>query len=474
MKRMLILLIMLSSFFCFNKKVFAENDNEKIYSSIILGGGIGGLTSGVYLARSGFFPLIIEGHIPGGLLTKSLQIENWPGEVKISGLELTQKLKKQALNNGCQIVQEEVVSVDFSKYPYLIVTKDINTNQVKERKCLSCIIAIGSKPKRLGLVNEDKLIGKGLSFCATCDGLLYRDRDIAIVGGGDAAIEESLFLSSICRKLYIVVRKDSFKGFDDKKKEQLKRLKNVEILYNSEVVELSEKNDLLSGIVVKSNIDKKTKNLNVEGVFLALGSTPNTKLFKDQVKLDKNNYISVKNGQKTSKEGVFAIGDITDPFYKQAISAAGDGAKAAIDLRRFLEKKQLSNLNTQVIEQEEEIEYEVVEITSSKHLLEELENTNVVVLVDFYADWCMPCKTISPVLNKCIKEVGSKVKIFKVNVDKYPALCRKFAISSMPTLLVFDKKGNYVSRKIGALEIRDLALELPKQDNIEQYIEKIR
>jgi len=308
---------------------------EPIVPVMVLGGGVGSLTSALYLARAGIVPLVIEGPNPGGLIIQSHSVQNWPGEMEISGNDLAEKLRKQVLANGVKLIQEEVVSVDFSKRPYLITTRPLGETTTTQRATNSVIIAMGSKPNFLGIPGEDTYWGKGISNCAICDGSLYRGKRVGIVGAGDAAVLEGLYLSNIAKEVTVFVRKNAFKGIEEKRIKALAAKPNVKILFLSEVNEVKGVKGRLTSVMVKTK-DKPVYEFPLDGLFLAIGSKPNSSLFKGQLDLDAQGYIVLKNTQETSVPGIYAIGDIVDPIYKQAITAAGDGAKAALQAERRL------------------------------------------------------------------------------------------------------------------------------------------
>ncbi len=304
---------------------------------IVLGGGIGSLTSALYLARAGIVPTVIEGPSPGGLITQSHSVQNWPGEMEISGTKLADKVRAQVEANGAKLYQEEVVAVDFSKRPYLITTRGIGEEETTQRQANSVIIALGSKPNFLSIPGEQTYWGRGISNCAVCDGSLYRNAKVGIVGGGDAAVLEALYLSNIAKEVTVFIRKDAFRGIEETRIQALKAKSNIKVLYNTQLQEVKGTKDKLNAVVLKTS-DKPAYDFPLDGLFLAIGSTPNSSLFKGALELDPQGYIVLKNDQETSIPGVYAMGDIVDPVYKQAITAAGDGAKAALQAERHLSK----------------------------------------------------------------------------------------------------------------------------------------
>ena len=429
---------------------------------VVIGGGIGSLTSAIYLARAGLQPLVIEGGNPGGLLTQSHSVQNWPGEMEIEGRSLTEKVRTQAESNGARMIQEEVIAVDFSKYPFVLTTRSLDA-PLKTRQILaeSCIIGMGTTPNFLGVPGEQSYWGRGVTNCAICDGSLYRGQTVGVVGGGDAAILEALYLSNIAKEVHLFVRKDQFRANETQRIQALLDRPNVAFHYNTEVVEVKGDGSGVKSVLLKS-ADQPPRELPLNGLFLAIGSRPNSELFKNVLKLDEKGYIVLKKDQETSVPGVYAIGDIVDPVYKQAISAAGDGAKASLQSQQFLMEK--SNRLTALKKGKKTFKEssEVIEITSVQQFQNELKNANSPVIVDFYATWCGPCKRLAPLFESSAVRLAGKVKFLKVNVDKVGDLSRSYEIRAMPTALLFDASGKVIEKKTGTDQIADLLEQLGK------------
>lgn len=441
---------------------FSE-EKESVAPVVILGGGMGAMTSALYLGRAEMSPIVIEGKTPGGLLTQSHSVQNWPGELEIEGFELVEKMHRQAEASGARFLAEEVVSVDFSKRPFMIKTRSVLGNSVyKTYLAESCIIAMGTEPNYLGVPGESGpsgYWGRGVTNCAICDGNLYRGRKVGVVGGGDAAVLEALYLSNIAKEVYVFVRKDKLKAGEEKRIKTLLSKPNVHMMFNTEVAEVKGNGENVTGVLLKTN-GKKTP-FSLDGLFLAIGSKPNSRIFKGILDLDSAGYIVVHDGQKTSVEGVYAVGDIVDPYFKQAVSAAGDGAKAALQAQQFVSDR-TNGLAKQTIQKKESFNGEVVEIHSLEQFEEELEKSGTIVLVDFYATWCGPCKRISPLLESTASKLSGKVKFLKVNVDKMGKISETYDIRSMPTALLFDSEGNVLQRKVGLGQIANLLQDLEK------------
>ncbi len=293
-----------------------------MYDVIIIGGGPAGLTSALYLLRADKKVLILEKENIGGQITSSSKVANYPGFGEISGMELMDNLYNQVVNLGGEVALEEALKID-----------DDNTviTDCGKYKAKAIILAVGSKNKVLGIEREEEFVGRGISFCVSCDGAFYQGKTVAVVGGGNSAISETLSLADICRKVYIIQKEDNL-TCEEVLKEKLKVKDNIEILYNSEVVSYLGDNDI-KGIVVKT-IDGKIK-LDVEGIFLAIGLVPSTSFIADLLMLDKNNYI-LSDDTLTDKTGIFVAGDCRSKKYRQLTTAVSDGTVAALNAINYL------------------------------------------------------------------------------------------------------------------------------------------
>ena len=299
---------------------------------IIIGSGPAGLTAALYAARANLKPLVIEGLEAGGQLMLTTLVENWPGHRDgIMGPDLMTEMRAQAQRFGAEIIRGNVVSVDLMSRSHIVRTSDA------EYQTRSLIIATGASARLLGLPCERALIGHGVSTCATCDGYFFRGKPIAVVGGGDSAMEEAVFLTRFASHVTIVHRRDSLRA---SKIMQDKAFSNPKISFewNSEVVDIKDtgKGEVTS-MVLRNSATGATKEVPVEGVFVAIGHNPNTSLFQGQLETDANGYIVTHSGPRTSIPGVFACGDVQDHVYRQAITAAGSGCMAAIDAEKYLE-----------------------------------------------------------------------------------------------------------------------------------------
>ncbi len=304
--------------------------SEKV---IIIGSGPAGLTAAIYASRAMLKPLMFEGHQPGGQLMLTTEVENYPGFPKsITGPELMDITKKQAERFGTRFISKNITKVDFSSRPFKAWTSD------KEYQAESIIISTGASAKWLGLDSEKALMGRGVSACATCDGAFFKDVEVAVVGGGDTAMEEAQFLTRFATKVYVVHRRDTLRA-SKIMAEKVKKNPKVEFIWNSTVEDILGKTTV-TGLRLKNTLTNQITEKKVGGVFMAIGHKPNTDIFKGQLKLSETGYIETKKGTTyTSVEGVFASGDVQDHVYRQAVTAAGTGCMAAIDAERWLENQ---------------------------------------------------------------------------------------------------------------------------------------
>ena len=304
---------------------------EETIKCLIIGSGPAGYTAAIYTSRANLQPVLYEGIEPGGQLTTTTDVENFPGYPDgVSGQQMMADMRRQAERFGADIRIGTVTSADLSSRPFHVVID--GTTQIKAE---TLIIATGASAKYLGLPSETKFRGMGVSACATCDGFFYRKKDVAVVGGGDTACEEATYLASICRKVYMIVRKPHLRA-SKAMQERVFNTTNIEVMFNHNTAEVLGDDTGVTGVTIRHN-DGKERTLAVAGFFVAIGHHPNTELFRNQLELDAEGYIRTEgNSSKTSVEGVFAAGDVQDPAYRQAITAAGSGCIAALDCERFL------------------------------------------------------------------------------------------------------------------------------------------
>ncbi|NDD58839.1 MAG: hypothetical protein EBZ47_06270 [Chlamydiae bacterium] len=442
-------------------------------SVVVIGTGTGGLTSALFLAKAGFKPIVLLGDNKGRSISSSLIMDNWLGFPKISGQELSKDLLDQAKASGAIFLDEEAIFVDFSKKPFSIVTRNLTENNINTLKASSCIIDTGSRHKKLGIQGESDLFAKGVYTHATYSGTRFQGQPVVVVGGGDNAILDADYLSNLASKVYVIVKESELKAKDLSRINALKNKKNVEILMDTTLEEFLTKKGQLIGIKIISG--KKTSKIDTSAVFLAIGSVPSSKIFNNQLSMDINGFIQVDCNMKTSVDGVYAVGDVCDPNYEQAIVAAGDGAKAAIHWMRSsstianpvaknIESLKESNQEIQTIPNvpfENEVSNShpsdapssVIEIKSINQYNELVQLHKIPVLVEFYSAHSNTCRKLNAPLQKYAKAYQGKMQIFKVDIQKCPGIADFFQIKGVPLALVFGPDKSIMCRLEGSRQI---------------------
>ena len=312
-----------------------NNQKEKV---IIIGSGAAGLTAAIYAARANLNPIVIEGIQPGGQLTITTDVENYPGYADVvQGPWMMEQMRSQAIKVGARIINDIVVKIDLNKNEKMVV---LDSNKTLTADTI--IIATGAQAKWLGLESENKYNGRGVSACATCDGFFYRNKEVAVVGGGNTAVEEALYLSNICSKVNLIHRRDALRS-EKILQDRLFSKKNINIIWNNEVSEILGDENGVNALKLISTKQNKTEIIKVEGVFIAIGHSPSTKPFKDVLEMDNEGYIiAQKPGTTiTNLDGVFAAGDCVDKIYRQAVTAAGMGCMAALDAEKWIQSHNL-------------------------------------------------------------------------------------------------------------------------------------
>ncbi len=306
-----------------------SDDSKTKYGVIIIGAGPAGYTAGIYSSRARHDTLILSGILPGGQLVNTTDVENYPGfENGIMGPDLMIIMRKQTERMGTKIIDDEVVKVDFKNKPFKVSTAST------EYQADAVIIGTGANPRKLGVEGEQSFAGKGVSYCATCDGPFFRNLELVVVGGGDSAIEEATFLTKFATKVHLVHRRKELRASKIMQERAMNNSK-IDFHWNSAVDKING-NEKVQQVILKDTQSNEKSTLDVGGVFVAIGHEPNTKLFQDQVELDNQGYIVLKNLTETSVPGVFAAGDVHDHRYRQAVTAAGYGCMAAIDVDKYL------------------------------------------------------------------------------------------------------------------------------------------
>ncbi|MDQ3869218.1 MAG: thioredoxin-disulfide reductase [Thermoproteota archaeon] len=311
------------------------NGNE-VFEVIIIGSGPAGYTAGIYTSRAKLRTLIISGTLPGGQLMTTSEVENYPGFPNgIFGPELMMNMRQQAERFGTVIVDDEVIRVDFSKRPFLVTTQSQNY------EADSVLICTGASPRKLGIEGEQQFAGRGVSYCATCDGPFFKGEDIVVVGGGDTALEEATFLTKFGKSVKIIHRRESLRGSKILQEKAFENPK-IQFLWNSVVADITG-DKKIGTVVIKDINNGKQQKIPAGGLFVAIGHEPNTAIFRGQLEMDDKGYIILKSQTKTSVEGVFAAGDVHDYKYRQAVTAAGFGCMAALDVEKWLTERRHRN-----------------------------------------------------------------------------------------------------------------------------------
>jgi thioredoxin reductase (NADPH) len=303
-----------------------------MHNVVIIGSGCAGLTAAIYAARANLKPLVIDGHEPGGQLSLTTHVENFPGFPDgIMGPELIENMRKQAAKFGAEFKSGVISEVDLTKRPFKI------TSGKETYEAQSLIVAAGASAKLLGLANERALIGHGVSTCATCDGYFFRGRAIAVVGGGDSAMEEAIFLSRYASKVYVIHRRSEFRA-SKIMVDRAKKNEKLEFVTPYVIEEILAPNGLVEAVRLKNTESGETREIELHGVFVAIGHDPNSTVFKGKLDMDENGYLLANHGSLTKVPGVFIAGDVQDHRYRQAVTAAGSGCMAALDAEKFLEE----------------------------------------------------------------------------------------------------------------------------------------
>ncbi len=448
--------------FKYSSEKITVNIDESFIPVLILGGGVAGLTAANYLAQATIPCTIIEGFKPGGALAQSDSVRNWPGELVAPGAFIVKKLKDQVLAAGVNVTPEEAIRVDYSSWPYTCVVRNKTTGEQRTLKTLAMVVAMGATPHYLNISGEngtDGYWGKGVTNCAVCDGSLYRGKKVLVVGGGDSAVAEAMYLAGIAKEVIIVVRSNKLRARDARKITELQQQKNVTIMYETQVTKIQGNGRNVTGVVLKIAKADSVKNLLIDGVFLAIGASPNTTLFNQQLKLDAQGYILVAQDNVTSVQGVFAAGDIIDPVYKQAVTSASDGCKAAFGVSAFLQacgySAQLSvsteNLPVTVASPVEKNDF-LLELSSSAAYKEFIIAHKGPVVIEVCSNFCISCQELEPAVTIAAQFFKNRVAFAKVNLSNKAIDAAKITESiggeplvQVPTLL-FINAGNELDR----------------------------
>ncbi|KKP95518.1 MAG: thioredoxin-disulfide reductase [candidate division TM6 bacterium GW2011_GWE2_36_25] len=443
-----IIIVVFLSLWFIKKKSFSLGQlakKENIVPIAVIGSGPAGLSAGLYGARLGFYTVIFEGPKPGGQLTETGYVENWPGVGRKRGPEIMKDQRAYVESLGAVLMPESISKVDFSSWPYRLTTDD---NQVIN--ALSVIIATGSAPRVLAIPGEREYWGKGVTTCAVCDAPYYKNSDVVVIGGGDSAIEEAAQLAPYAKQITILVRKDSLRASDIMQK-RLLELPQARVLFNKELKRVYGDEEHVEGVEVYDNKSKEISHLPIKGVFLAIGQEPRTQVFKGQLNLDKQGYVQVKGRtQECSRPGVFAAGDVEDMHYRQAGVAAGAGIKAAIEASQFLQRigwlpSAAKSMSSRFFEPEKAGPSCVYELTSEADFEKRVLRSSKPVIIDFYAQHCPSCMHMLPIYEAVARKFCNQMYFFKVNTINVPQLEERLHVQRIPCFLVF-KDGQQIAR----------------------------
>lgn len=435
-------------------------DKENIVPIAILGNGPAGLSAGIYGIWGGVRTVVFTGPLPGGLLTQTSLVENWPGNKSIQGPDIIKGLEEQVQGIGArakdaisqiEFIQDTVASIDLSHWPYKLTTENGVTMHA-----MSIIIATGATPKLLGVPGEQEFWKSGVTTCAVCDGPFYKDQDVVVVGGGDSAAEEAMQLARHAKNITVLVRKDVMRA-SPTMQAHLKESLSIKVMYNVQIQEIVGKDGEVTGVKIYNNQTKESSLLPVNGVFLAIGHTPNSGLVKSHVHTDEDGYIILQGrSQATNVPGVFAAGDVADRVYRQAGVASGHGIQAGLDAIAFLTS---IGYNTKMAHELKKNFYSSGASSSKgelKSLISQADfDTQVVkstglTIVKCWREGCPACVQMEPVFEKAVEKYAGKVQFLQINTTAAPELSEHLHVYGVPTIFVY-RDGKLVSRYSGAM-----------------------
>lgn len=432
---------------------------KNIVPIAVIGAGPAGLSAALYGARAGTHTVVFAGPTPGGQLTGTSDIENWPGVPKSQGVAVMNTLKEQAQTFGAQYILDTVTSADLSSWPFKLRTADGELVHA-----LSIIIATGARPRLLNVEGELRYWGKGVTTCAVCDAPYYKDGDVMVIGGGDSAAEEAMQLAPYARSITVLVRSSAMRA-SAIMQDRLKQYPNITIQYHKEVKKILGDDQHVTAVEILDTATGQLSTLPIDGVFLAIGHVPNTQMFVSQLELDDQSLIkTLCPTQQTSVKGVFAAGEVIDGRYRQAGVAAGDGIKAALDALEFLRSIGLTE------QQSDELAPQffnitkgpkappLAKITSEQELEQNVLNAKGIVVLDFYADYCPSCLAMMPAMQEIAQEFSAEAAFYKLDAGVCQDICKRLFVTSLPTVLIF-KDGTLIARYNKAMnkqELRDM------------------
>lgn len=431
--------------------------DQTVENVVIIGSGPAGYTAAIYAARANLKPFVFEGFqaggLPGGQLMTTTEVENFPGFPEgITGPQLMDQMKAQAIRWGAELFTEDVISVDFAQRPFVIRSED------REVKAHSVIIATGATAKRLGLPCEHQFWSRGISACAICDGAtpIFRSAELAVVGGGDSAAEESIYLTKYGSHVHMLVRGDKMRA-SKAMQDRVLRNPKITVHWNTDVIDVFGEADHMKGVKLRNSQTGEQSELHVKGLFYAIGHKPNTSLFEGQLELDDIGYIVTQpNSAATSVEGVFAAGDVQDHEYRQAITAAGSGCMAAMLAERWLSEHGLIQEfhQTEASERAEaeapakktdEQQASEFELDATRHeggyaLRKLYHESDRLIMVKYASPSCGPCHTLKPILSKVVDEFDGKIHYVEIDIEQDPDIAEAAGVIGTPTIQFFKDK----------------------------------
>ena len=429
------------------KLVLPMNDlksKKNIVPIVVIGSGPAGLSAGLYGARAGLYTVIFEGMKPGGQLTETTYVENWPGIPKMLGTKIMEQSRKQAQAMGAVTVNDSILEVDFSRWPFIL-----KTEEGQEVTALSVIIATGSYPRMLShsdsVPGEIEYWGNGVTSCAVCDAPFYKDKNVVVIGGGDSAVEQATLLTSYAKSVTLLVRGKTMRAAASMQA-RLKDYPTISVRYNTNITEILGDGTSVKGVRLFDTSGKASAVLETDGVFLAIGHEPTTKLFKKWLALDGAGYITLKGcTQETTVQGVFAAGDVADPTYKQAGVAAGNGIKAALGAIEFLQEHGFTPTLGATLEDnyfdsvhEEDLK-PLPKIVTSADFAALIQKHEWIVL-EVGGEQCSGCAILKPVVQSVAARLSEKAHFAYIDLDDQPKeLIKKFNLKAIPSILVFKK-----------------------------------
>ncbi len=441
-------------------------NKENIIPLVILGSGPAGLSAAIYGVWSNIKTLIIHGPTPGGLLTETTWVENWPGNKSILGPDIIKNLEDQVRSIGTKFkrstlgktdfLEDVVVSIDFSRWPY-----EIQTEQGRTINALAVILATGASPKMLSVPGEKEFWKNCVTTCAICDGGFFKDQEVVVVGGGDSAIEEAMQLARHAKLVTMFVRKDKFRA-SPTMQARLVEYPSIKIHFNTEVKKIVGDEMGVNGVEIYNNQTQEAKLFPTNGVFLAIGHTPNSSLVKGHLKMNEQGYVLV-NGrtQTTSLEGVFAAGEVEDNLYRQAGVASGHGIQAALDAINFLNAVGFNTsvaqkLEPQFFKPEQAKSADMIKsIESAADFDQLIEKEKGIVVADFYKEQCPGCEALAPIFESVAHKMADKALFIKVHAIKAIEATRKLFIQSVPVIVIYNN-GKLAARYQGVISEKDL------------------